>query len=108
MQLARRTLGGAARSALPHRHRAEAPVECPVRDRMTTFMVADALGDIRGGNDGLFRDDTRVLSRRVLTIGDIPPALLRSAVGDDNVVLRINATNRPLPKRGEHMRPPRA
>jgi glycogen debranching enzyme len=67
-----------------------------------TFMVADALGDIRGGSDGLFRDDTRVLSRLVLTIGDMPPALLRSAVGDDNVVFRINATNRPLPKRGEH------
>jgi glycogen debranching enzyme len=67
-----------------------------------TFMVADALGDIRGGSDGLFRNDTRVLSRLVLTIGDTAPALLRSAVSDDNILFRINATNRPLPKRGEH------
>jgi glycogen debranching enzyme len=67
-----------------------------------TFMVADALGDIRGGSDGLFRNDTRVLSRLVLTISDTTPALLRSAVSDDNTVFRINATNRPLPKRGEH------
>ena len=67
-----------------------------------TFMVADALVDIRGGSDGLFRNDTRILSRLVLTIGDTTPALLRSAVSDDNTVFRINATNRPLPKRGEH------
>jgi glycogen debranching enzyme len=66
-----------------------------------TFVVADALGDIRGGADGLFRNDTRVLSRLVLTIGLTPPALLRSAVSDDNILFRCNATNRPLPRRGE-------
>ena len=34
-----------------------------------TFVVADASGDILGGGDGLFRDDTRVLSRFRLTLG---------------------------------------
>ena len=28
-----------------------------------TFMVADAYGDIVGDGDGLFHDDTRILSR---------------------------------------------
>ena len=33
------------------------------------FLVADALGDIHGSGDGLFRRDTRVLSRFRLKIG---------------------------------------
>ena len=28
-----------------------------------TFLLADALGDIQGSDDGLFTNDTRVLSR---------------------------------------------
>ena len=43
-----------------------------------TFLVADSLGDVRGGVDGLFRNDTRMLSRFRLTIGGALPALLGS------------------------------
>jgi hypothetical protein len=41
-----------------------------------TFVVADAFGDILGDGDGLFRDDTRVLSRFRLTLGGRAPSLL--------------------------------
>ena len=34
-----------------------------------TFLVADAYGDILGDGDGLFHDDTRLLSRFRLTLG---------------------------------------
>ena len=40
------------------------------------FVVADDYGDIRGRGDGLFRDDTRVLSQFRLLIGGRPPSLL--------------------------------
>ena len=33
------------------------------------FLVADELGDITGEGDGLFYDDTRLLSRFSLTVG---------------------------------------
>jgi hypothetical protein len=33
------------------------------------FLVADALGDITGEGDGLFYNDTRLLSRFSLTVG---------------------------------------
>ena len=70
-----------------------------------TFLVADSLGDVRGGADGLFRDDTRVLSLFRLTVGDAPPALLGSGVSSDNVFFRANVTNRPLPQLGDHAAP---
>ena len=47
-----------------------------------TFVVADAFGDILGEGDGLFRDDTRVLSRFRLTLGGkaaVAPAARGSA-----------------------------
>jgi glycogen debranching enzyme len=65
-----------------------------------TFLVANALGDILGEGDGLFRDDTRVLSCWQLTIGGVPPSLLGAAVSGDNVLFRANVTNRPLPQLG--------
>src|SRR5215204_5576105 len=40
-----------------------------------TFVVADAFGDILGDGDGLFRDDTRVLSRYRLTLDGKAPSL---------------------------------
>ena len=64
------------------------------------FLVADALGDVTGDNDGLFHDDTRVLSRFRLTIGGEAPSLLSSDVSRDNVFFRANLTNRPLPELG--------
>src|SRR5213593_2866950 len=65
-----------------------------------TFLVADAHGDIlgrAGEADGMFRDDTRVLSRFRLTVSGLQPALLGGAVSQDNVFFTSNATNQPLP-----------
>ncbi|TXL81628.1 amylo-alpha-1,6-glucosidase [Vineibacter terrae] len=65
-----------------------------------TFLVTDAFGDIRGAGDGLFRDDTRVLSRFDLTLAGQPPSLLGAAVSEDNVFFTSHVTNRPLPPLG--------
>ena len=62
--------------------------------------MADAFGDITGEGDGLFHDDTRLLSRFRLTIGGRPLELLGGAVSADNVVFTANLTNRPLPPIG--------
>jgi glycogen debranching enzyme len=61
------------------------------------FIVADAYGDIHGRGDGLFLDDTRILSEYRLTIGDRPPSLLGASLSQDNVLFRTNLTNLPLP-----------
>jgi len=65
------------------------------------FVVADAVGDVLGRSDGLFKDDTRILSRFEITIGGVPPALLSSGLSSDNVFFRANLANRPLPQLGE-------
>ena len=69
------------------------------------FLVADAFGDLTAASDGLFRDDTRVLSRFALTVGSHAPSLLRSGVSEDNVYFRAHATNRPLPELGGSVTP---
>ena len=60
------------------------------------FVVANAYGDILGDGDGLFRDDTRVLSLFRLTLDGKTPSLLGAGVGRDNVLFASNLTNRPL------------
>ena len=65
-----------------------------------TFVVADAFGDILGEGDGLFRDDTRVLSRFRLTLGGKAPSLLGARIGQDNVLFTANLANHPLPPLG--------
>jgi len=65
-----------------------------------TFAVYDANGDIRGGDDGLFVNDTRVLSELVLTFGGRAPSLLSGSVSSDNAVFTAHLTNRPLPPIG--------
>ena len=65
-----------------------------------TFLVADAYGDILGVADGLFRDDTRLLSHFRLLIGGNPPSLLSAAVAQDNVFFTSHGSNRPLPPTG--------
>jgi len=69
------------------------------------FLVADALGDIAGEGDGLYFNDTRLLSRLALTFGGASPSLLSSGVSQDNVFFRANLTNRPLPELGERAPP---
>lgn len=69
------------------------------------FLVADALGDINGLGDGLFLDDTRLLSCFRFRIGATTPSLLSSGVSQDNVFFRANLTNRPLPELGGRLTP---
>jgi glycogen debranching enzyme len=70
-----------------------------------TFVVADDHGDIHGVDDGVFREDTRVLSRWTLRVGGVPPSLLASGVSGDNVHFTAHLTNRALPDLGEHAAP---
>ena len=70
-----------------------------LKDR-DTFLVADAFGDILGAADGLFHDDTRLLSRLRLLIGGQAPALLSAAVSQDNVFFNSHSTNQALPLLG--------
>lgn len=65
-----------------------------------TFAVADAFGNIIGTGDGMFRDDTRVLSDYRLVMGDQPLSLLSASISNDNVFFNSHVTNRPLPPLG--------
>ncbi|MEZ0282060.1 glycogen debranching N-terminal domain-containing protein [Methyloceanibacter sp.] len=66
------------------------------------FAVFDAYGDFHGelhpvgpseGADGLFQDDTRILSKLSLRIHGQSPELLSGSVGRDNVVFTAHLTN---------------
>jgi len=70
-----------------------------------TFAVADGWGDMKGGADGLFYHDTRILSRLVLTVGGARPSRLSSGVSQDNVYFTCHSTNRPLPPMGGRSAP---
>ena len=65
-----------------------------------TFIVNDPLGDITGRDDGLFVNDTRVLSQLRLTFGGRAPSLLSGSVSSDNTAFTAHLTNRPLPPLG--------
>ena len=58
-----------------------------------TFLVADGWGDMKGGADGLFAGDTRVLSRWAMTVGLLKPSRLSSGVSQDNVFDANQTTN---------------
>jgi glycogen debranching enzyme len=70
-----------------------------------TFLVADGWGDLQGGADGLFVDDTRILSRFVLLVGQVRPSRLSAGVSQDNVYFTCHSTNRPLPPMGGRSAP---
>ncbi|CAN5199515.1 amylo-alpha-1,6-glucosidase [soil metagenome] len=70
-----------------------------------TFLVADGWGDLKGGADGLFDHDTRLLSRFVMTAGMARPSRLSSGVSRDNVYFTAHGTNRPLPPMGGRSAP---
>lgn len=66
------------------------------------FAVFNAWGDFHGsmhkvgpniGADGLFQDDTRILSQLTLTISGQFPELLSGSIGRDNVVFSAHLTN---------------
>ncbi|MEO8736093.1 MAG: amylo-alpha-1,6-glucosidase [Edaphobacter sp.] len=61
-----------------------------------TFAVFDRYGDIQPvglGQQGLFHEETRYLSRLELRIGGRRPLLLSSTTREDNVMLSVDVTN---------------
>jgi glycogen debranching enzyme len=70
-----------------------------------TFLVMHASGDVHGEGDGLFHNDTRILSSLRLWLGGKAPSLLGASVAQDNVFFTANLTNRPLPPLGGNSTP---
>ena len=70
-----------------------------------SFLVANAYGDIEGDSDGLFHDDTRLLSRARLRIAGARPEMLSATVTRDNVFFVAHLTNQPLPPLGVNALP---
>jgi glycogen debranching enzyme len=91
-------VGDAGEARGPHRLYA-------LKDR-DTFLVADAFGDVLGVGDGLFHDDTRILSRYMLMLGSERPSLLSAAIGQDNVYFTSHSANQRLPFPGGPIAPP--
>jgi glycogen debranching enzyme len=61
-----------------------------------TFAVFDRYGDIQPlglGEQGLYHEGTRFLSRQILRLGRDRPLLLSSTVKDDNALLAVDLTN---------------
>jgi glycogen debranching enzyme len=81
-------------------HEPRVPMRLVALKHGDTFMVADFNGDVLGEGDGLFHNDTRLLSRWRLTVGGKAPVLLSSSLSQDNVIFTTNLTNRPLPPLG--------
>jgi len=76
-----------------------------LKDR-DTFLVNDAFGDVIGAADGLFHNDTRILSRFRLLLGTKPPSLLSAAIAQDNVFFTSHGSNQELPYPGGPVGPP--
>lgn len=66
-----------------------------------SFLIANGYGDIAGPSEGLFHNDTRLLSLYQLTLGDGRPALLGASVSRDNAFFVAHLTNRALSPIGE-------
>jgi glycogen debranching enzyme len=74
-----------------------------------TFAVFDRYGDSRPlglGEEGVYHEGTRFLSRLELRLGRTRPLLLSSTVRDDNTLLAVDLTN-PDIKVGDHVVVPR-
>ena len=76
-----------------------------LKDR-DTFLVCDSHGDIAGSADGLFHDDTRILSRWELTLGQRSLTLLSGGLSQDNVFFTSHGINRAIPAPAGASRPP--
>ena len=57
-----------------------------------SFLIANAYGDIGNESDGLFHDDTRLLSEYSLRIAGLQPELLSASVTRDNVFFVAHLT----------------
>src|SRR5690606_29259044 len=66
----------------------------------------DSFGDILGAGDGLFHNDTRVVSRLRLLLGGKRPSLLSAAVAQDNIFFTSHGANQALPFLGGAAGPP--
>jgi glycogen debranching enzyme len=92
------TLGETSEPRVPHRLYA-------LKDG-DTYLVADAFGDLLGTGDGLFHNDTRILSRFQLLLGSQKPSLLSAAIARDNVFFTSHSANQHLPFPGGPVAPP--
>jgi glycogen debranching enzyme len=73
-----------------------------------TFAVFDPHGDIQAvglGQEGLYHEGTRFLSRLLFKLGNARPFLLNSVVKEDNSFFVVNLTNPDVYQRGERMLP---
>lgn len=73
-----------------------------------TFAVFDRYGDILAtgmGDQGLFHDGTRHLSRLDMTIAQARPLLLSSSLEEENLVLAVDLTNPDLSEEGRIVLP---
>jgi glycogen debranching enzyme len=75
---------------------ASAPLARYVLKDGDSFLVADAIGNVVAPAEGFFVHDTRIVSRYEMLLGDQTPALLSSAVTQDNVLFVAHLTNRAL------------
>lgn len=116
---------GQARTTTRHPDEGEPPLALHGRlltlKHADTFGVFNEQGDIlgaveqdggRASADGLFQDDTRILSRFRLTVGGRQPETLAAAVTADNTLLTVDLTTppmeglcgRPIPRGQIHLR----
>ena len=73
-----------------------------------TFAVFDPHGDIQAGGlgqEGLYHEGTRFLSRLLFRLGNARPFLLNSTVKEDNSLFVVNLTNPDVYQRGQLMLP---
>ena len=69
-----------------------------------TFAVLDRYGDIYPlglGEQGLYHEGTRFLSRLELWLGTNRPMLLSSTVKEGNELLAVDSTNPDIPREGK-------
>jgi glycogen debranching enzyme len=73
-----------------------------------TFAVFDRHGDIQAagsGQEGLYHEGTRFLSRLVFKLGNARPFLLNSGVKEDNLLCVVNLTNPDVYQSGKLLLP---
>ncbi|HYY24143.1 MAG TPA: glycogen debranching N-terminal domain-containing protein, partial [Candidatus Udaeobacter sp.] len=73
-----------------------------------TFAVFDRQGDIQSGGlgqEGLYHEGTRFLSRLLFKLNNARPFLLNSSVKEDNLVFVVNLTNPDVYRAGQIVLP---
>ena len=73
-----------------------------------TFAVFDRHGDVQAaglGQEGLYHEGTRFLSRMQFKLGNARPFLLNSSVQEDNLLFVVNLTNPDVYRAGQLLMP---